>query len=196
MKFLCIECDEAMKLVETRGPDAGSMTVIFGCHTCGKQTAMLTNSMETQMVRALDVQIGGRSVPAEPMEKLRGTIAYQNGGSAEQSAAPEAPAAREMPQKAGDGECPVPHMEAAAQPAESAKSEEGGKCPFSGMVSDAFAAQESGFSWTADAEKRLENIPPFVRPMVKKSIEQQAKEANVTEINTDFMDRVKGVMGI
>jgi len=36
MKFLCIECDEAMKLTETRGSEDGSMTVIFGCSSCGK----------------------------------------------------------------------------------------------------------------------------------------------------------------
>lgn len=71
MKFLCVACDEAMRLVETRGPDRGSMTVVFGCPTCGRETAMLTNASETQVVRSLGVKIGGRTVDAEPMEGLR-----------------------------------------------------------------------------------------------------------------------------
>ena len=36
MKFLCVNCDVAMSLVETRGPDRGSMTVVFGCPACGQ----------------------------------------------------------------------------------------------------------------------------------------------------------------
>ena len=75
MKFLCVECDEAMKLQGTRGPDAGAMTVVFGCPSCGKETAMLTNPMETQMVRSLGVKIGGRTVPAEPMEMVTNSLA-------------------------------------------------------------------------------------------------------------------------
>ena len=75
MKFLCVECDEAMRLAETRGPDRGSMTVVFGCPACGRQTAMLTNASETQVVRSLGVKIGGQSVPAEPMEGIRTGLA-------------------------------------------------------------------------------------------------------------------------
>jgi hypothetical protein len=75
MKFLCVPCDEPMKLRDTRGPDNGSMTLVFGCPSCGHEAAMLTNTMETQMVRSLGVKIGGRSVPAEPMEMVRESLA-------------------------------------------------------------------------------------------------------------------------
>ena len=74
MKFLCVSCDQAMKLVESRGPDRGSLTAIFGCPACGRQTALLTNPWETQVVRSMDVKIGGRSVPPEPMESLRESL--------------------------------------------------------------------------------------------------------------------------
>jgi len=53
MKFLCVPCDEAMKITETKGPEDGSLAVVFGCPSCRRQVAMLTNPMETQMVRSL-----------------------------------------------------------------------------------------------------------------------------------------------
>ena len=35
MKFLCLDCDEPMKLHSTAGPDEGSLTVTFRCPECG-----------------------------------------------------------------------------------------------------------------------------------------------------------------
>lgn len=75
MKFLCLDCDEPMKLHSTEGPDAGSLTVTFRCPECGFRVAMLTNPFETQMVRSLGVKVGGRTVPAEPFENLKSTMA-------------------------------------------------------------------------------------------------------------------------
>ena len=64
-----------MKLHGTEGPDEGSLTVTFRCPECGFRVAMLTNPFETQMVRSLGVKVGGRTVPAEPFEHLRSTMA-------------------------------------------------------------------------------------------------------------------------
>src|SRR5262245_55323571 len=75
MKFLCLDCDEPMKLHSTEGPDEGSLSVTFRCPECGFRVAMLTNPLETQMVRSLGVKVGGRTVPAEPFENLRATMA-------------------------------------------------------------------------------------------------------------------------
>jgi hypothetical protein len=36
---------------------------------------MLTNPMETQLVSSLGIRVGGRTVPEQPMELLRGTLA-------------------------------------------------------------------------------------------------------------------------
>src|SRR5690606_41871788 len=41
---------------------------------------MLTNPMETQLVSSLGIQVGGRAVPEQPMELVRGTLA--TGGDA------------------------------------------------------------------------------------------------------------------
>ncbi|MFQ5651083.1 MAG: PCP reductase family protein [bacterium] len=58
MKFLCVSCDEQMKIKETRGPDEGSVTLIFQCPGCGWEVGMLTNAYETQIVQSLNVRIG------------------------------------------------------------------------------------------------------------------------------------------
>lgn len=59
MKFLCVDCDEAMSLDRAAPPDTnGSITAVFACPTCGRQTALLTNGHETEVVRSLGVQLG------------------------------------------------------------------------------------------------------------------------------------------
>lgn len=75
MKFLCVPCDQPMKIEETRGPEEGSLAVVFGCPTCARQVALLTNPLETQLVRSLDVKIGGQPAPADPMAFVRSTLA-------------------------------------------------------------------------------------------------------------------------
>lgn len=78
MKFLCANCDEPMKFQEATGPEEGSMSITFACPTCENRISLLTNPGETQLVRALNVQVGGRTVPPEPMELVRSTLAQQN----------------------------------------------------------------------------------------------------------------------
>src|SRR5215470_14719734 len=74
-----------MKLQRTDGPDEGSLTVVFGCPTCGSRVAMLTNPFETQLVRSLGVKIGGRQAPAAPLESLRTFMANPRDGAFEAS---------------------------------------------------------------------------------------------------------------
>ena len=74
MKFLCIECDERMLLEERRQPGDGTFAAAFGCPACGRRIAMLANPMETQLVDALCVKIGGRDVGEQPMELVRSTV--------------------------------------------------------------------------------------------------------------------------
>jgi hypothetical protein len=58
MKFLCVSCDEAMKLVDAKPPDRGSLTIVYRCPKCAHEFAMLTNPHETQAVGSLGVQVG------------------------------------------------------------------------------------------------------------------------------------------
>ena len=76
MKFLCLDCDEPMKLFRTDGPDEGSLSVTFRCPECGFRVAMLTNPFETQMVKSLGVKIGAApEAPPAPFEHLRESLA-------------------------------------------------------------------------------------------------------------------------
>ncbi|HEX4822962.1 MAG TPA: PCP reductase family protein [Candidatus Polarisedimenticolaceae bacterium] len=58
MKFLCVPCDQPMKMMAVTPPDRGSVAVTYGCPECGYEMAMLTNPFETQLVTSLGVKIG------------------------------------------------------------------------------------------------------------------------------------------
>jgi hypothetical protein len=75
MKFLCIECDRQMTFEERQLPGDGTLAVAFACPSCGKRIGMLTNPFETQLVSSLGVVIGGRTVPEQPLEMVRSTVA-------------------------------------------------------------------------------------------------------------------------
>jgi hypothetical protein len=75
MKFLCLPCDEVMGFSERQLPGDGTMAAVFTCGGCGRDMAMLTNPMETQLVSSLGVKVGGREVPGQPMELVRSTLA-------------------------------------------------------------------------------------------------------------------------
>jgi hypothetical protein len=74
MKFLCVECDQQMTFAERQLPGDGTLAATFNCPKCGRVVAMLTNPMETQLVASLGVEIGGRTVPAEPFEMVRSFV--------------------------------------------------------------------------------------------------------------------------
>ena len=77
MKFLCLDCDEGMSLMAAEGPEQGSLSVSFACPSCGHRVAMLTNPEETNVVRALGVQVGGPPGPRGPMAHVRATLGRQ-----------------------------------------------------------------------------------------------------------------------
>ncbi len=71
MKFLCVGCDSVMRFAERQIPGDGTLAAVFVCDACGREMAMLTNPMETQLVSSLGVKIGGRTVPEQPLEQTR-----------------------------------------------------------------------------------------------------------------------------
>jgi len=64
MKFLCVPCDQPMKIASVTPPDRGSISVTYGCPACGYEMAMLTNPFETQLVSSLGVRVG----PEDPVD--------------------------------------------------------------------------------------------------------------------------------
>lgn len=77
MKFLCAGCDEPMRLRAVEGPEEASVSVTFGCPRCGCRVVLLTNPLETQLVRALGVRIGGRRMGPEPLEVVSTALGSQ-----------------------------------------------------------------------------------------------------------------------
>lgn len=77
MKFLCIKCDEQMNLKEVEGSEDNSVGITFICQRCGNSFAMLTNPMETQLVKSLGVHVGGREIPYKPMEVIKENLAVK-----------------------------------------------------------------------------------------------------------------------
>ena len=156
-----------MKLHSTEGPDEGSLTVTFRCPECGFRVAMLTNPFETQMVRSLGVKVGGRTVPAEPFENLRSTMAggrpdvFAGAGGTSDATGPGCPFA------AGLGE--------------------------SGAVTP---PEPSGVSWAPEAEARLERIPSFIRAMARRSIERYAEGKGYATVTETVMDEARSVFGM
>ena len=88
MKFLCLACDDVMDFADRQLPGDGTLAAIFTCGSCKREVAMLTNPMETQLVSSLGVKIGGREVPAQPLEMVRTSL---EGGREEVFAADEEP---------------------------------------------------------------------------------------------------------
>jgi DNA-directed RNA polymerase subunit RPC12/RpoP len=74
MKFLCLSCDEGMKLEATGGPREGSLEATFVCPRCHYKIVMLTNPWETQLVQTLGVKVGGRATPASPYEQVLSSL--------------------------------------------------------------------------------------------------------------------------
>lgn len=89
MKFLCIECDRQMTFEERELPGDGTLAIAFACPGCGRRVGMLTNPFETQLVSSLGVVIGGRTVPEQPLEMVRSTVATGKEGAFAESPRPE-----------------------------------------------------------------------------------------------------------
>jgi DNA-directed RNA polymerase subunit RPC12/RpoP len=169
MKFLCLDCDEPMKLHGTQGPDEGSLTVTFRCPECGFRVAMLTNPFETQMVKSLGVKVGNAPAAApEPFQHLRGAMA---GAHVETLDASDAGA------EVGTG-----------TPA-------GGGCPFAAMLNETTPVPTE-VTWTSEAEARMDRVPSFIRPMARKAIERFAEAKGYPAVTETVMDEARGALGM
>ena len=160
-----------MKFKDVTRPEQGSVTALFECPDCFTEIAMFLNPSETQMLKSLDLKLGGNNEVAQPMQMVRSQL---------ETAKTEA-----MPNEFSPG-------------MGSDETTEGGKCPFTSVISDAFQEEpepvvEPGSPvWSAEALERLERIPAFVRPMAKMGIESFAKDNGYDEITGEVMDAARG----
>jgi hypothetical protein len=177
VKFLCVPCDQPMKLATLAPPDRGSLSVVYSCPACGYEMAMLTNPFETQMVQSLGVRVGpAADEAASPV-------------AGDPSAAGTAPGAA-----AGPG--PV---------AGSATEAGGSRCPFAGMIGATDAAGAATGAdvvagadpiWTDTAAERMKAIPAFVRPMARTGIERFARERGYATIDERVPEEARAFFGM
>jgi hypothetical protein len=170
MKFLCMPCDEIMAFTERQLPGDGTMAAVFACPDCGREMALLTNPMETQLVSTMGVKVGGREVPAQPMEGVRGALDGARDDAFVPGAAPEGAAAGSVPAAASPGSVPPD----APSPT-----------PLPGPV-----------EWSPDAVERLQNVPGFVRGMVKRIYMDYARERGIRMITPSVMDTARTDLGL
>ena len=165
MKFLCIECDSAMKFKDVTRPEQGSITAVFECAECFTEIAMFLNPSETQMLKSLDLKLGGNTETAQPMQLIRSQL------------------------ETGKQDI-ISNMHSERE------TEEGGKCPFTSVISDVFEenteTEPDALQWTPEALERLDRIPSFVRRMAKMGIESFAKDNGHIEITGEVMDAARG----
>ncbi len=135
MKFLCIKCDEPMTLKQVEGSDNNTYVITFICQRCVNNFAMLTNPIETQLVKSLGDQVRGGTVTHKPMEVIKGQLLTK---------------------------------------------EEVKDTPL----------------WDEEALVRLNNVPPFARPMAKSGIERYARENGYSRVTLEVMDAARKVYGM
>ncbi len=211
MKFVCRKCDTFMLFEKLESPAEASLGITFECPECGSRFSMVTNPGETSMVQALGVKIGGRTAPAEPMELTRETLK-------EPAVAEAAPATASAGTSSG-GSCPFSSMISGMQqpglqmewsrdalermekvpafvkPMLQASVEtyarNSGITLITPAVMEASKNASSDMAWAPEAERRLENIPSFIRPMARKEIERIARDRGLTTVTAALMDEAK-----
>lgn len=177
MKFVCRRCEAFMTFDEVEGVREDSLGVTFGCPQCGVKVAMVTNAGETQMVKALGVQLGGRAQAPVPMELTRQTLASSS-----------------VPKPS------TPASNSVLGPQSSALKESMGKCPFANMVKEMSSktvpesgapGESSTVEWAPEARERLERVPDFVRSFAKTMIEDMARQNGSSRVDAALMDAAK-----
>jgi len=88
------------------------------------------------------------------------------------------------------------HLTRPSESVTAAVSASGSACPFSAIVQDAFNAAPSDLHWSVEAEQRLERAPSFVRAMVRRGIEEFAREQGYAEVTPQVMDEARVRMGM
>lgn len=59
------------------------------------------------------------------------------------------------------------------------------------QVMDDSKNDSNGIAWAPEAEKRLDNIPDFIRPMARREVERIAKERGLATVTAQVMDEAK-----
>jgi hypothetical protein len=92
--------------------------------------------------------------------------------------------------------CPVGGKNRAAEAATTAAAPAAAsKCPVAGMT-EAMSSDGPALEWTDAAERRLANLPGFVRPMIQAGIESFARKHGRALVDDSVMDEARAAMGM
>jgi len=213
MKFLCVPCDQPMRLATVKPPDRGSLSVVYSCAACGYEMAMLTNPYETQVVASLGVKVGPQESAAAAGGGAAGAAASAAAGATATAAIGPGAAAADSGvaamegEKEGGGKCPFAGMipglmgssaETATAGGEIRTAPTGGATGGAGAGADATQAAAGAAvpAWTDAASARLEVIPSFVRPMARTGIERFARERGYATIDEKVLDEARAFFGM
>jgi len=212
MKFVCMRCEDFMIFQKSENVSEGSLGVMFECPKCGSRFSMVTNPGETSLVNALGVKIGGRTQAPEPFELTRETL--------KEPVESQATAAKA--ETTSGGSCPFSAMlsggagQKTAGLTWSAEADERiqrvpdflrpmikagiesyanklGYRVITPAVMDESKNAKGDLEWTPEAERRLQNIPEFIRPMARKEIERLATEKGQLRVTEAIMEDAKGI---
>ncbi len=67
---MCEQCHEQMAFEIAKGPDEGLNQFTFCCPKCKNRISMINNIQETNLLRTLGLNIGGRKTPHQPLEMV------------------------------------------------------------------------------------------------------------------------------
>jgi hypothetical protein len=219
MKFVCMKCETFMLFQKVEKPGEESLGVMFECPQCGSRFSMVTNPGETALVSALGVKIGGRTTAPEPFELTRGTLKESAMDQQAQSPVPAStsgggcPFSSVLSSMQSGASIPVKWSEEALERMEripdfvrpmiksgieAYAAKKGYQVITPAVVEESKSATAGGMGgqsgempWTPGAQKRLENIPSFIREMARKEIERMAKEKGLAAVTDAMMDEAK-----
>jgi hypothetical protein len=204
-----MRCEDFMLFQKSENVSEGSLGVMFECPKCGSRFSMVTNPGETSLVNALGVKIGGRTQAPVPFELTRDTLK-------------EPVEAQAKAETGSGGSCPFSAMltggagQKAAGLTWTAEADERiqripdfirpmikagiesfankmGYRVVTPAVMDESKNAKGDLEWSPEAERRLQNIPEFIRPMARKEIERLATEKGQQRVTEEMMEDAKGI---
>jgi TusA-related sulfurtransferase/DNA-directed RNA polymerase subunit RPC12/RpoP len=220
MKFVCMKCETFMLFQKVEKPGEESLGVMFECPQCGSRFSMVTNPGETALVSALGVKIGGRTTAPEPFELTRNTLKESvvnqtapSATSASTASGGSCPFSSMLSSMQSGEALKVKWTEEALERMEripefvrpmvkggieAYAAKKGYQMITPAVVEESKAgigSDEGGLPWTPGAQKRLENIPSFIREIARKEIERIAKEKGLVAVTDAMMDEAKDQFG-
>ncbi len=200
VEFLCPSCKARFSMVTN--PGETQMVQALGVKIGGRTTAPEAFELTRGTLKeGAECPVPGASAMAAPAAKSGSVTTGESGGgscpfssmvASMGAGAAEPSNALEWSAEALDRLAKIPEFVRPTVKMEvEAYARQTGETFVTQSMLDKYKVAPGGLTWSADATKRLENIPFFIRPMAKKEIERLARERGFAEVTVDVMDQAK-----